>query len=86
MTSATQEWVPFGQTFEKGFKFPDVSVKNSSVSKPNQIPDQSAQNTPYFRTKWSKWLYPISDQNGPKPYPLGRHIPILYILYSLYGR
>ena len=57
MTSASQEWVPFAQTFEKDFKFPDVKAR---VHKTYLISDQNGQ-----------ILYPISDQNGSKPLPFG---------------
>ena len=41
MTLATQEWVPFVQTFEKGFKFPDVNEKTQFClkAKPNSRPE-----------------------------------------------
>ena len=59
MASATQEWVPFAQTFEKGFKFPDVNGK--IVSSKSQTK---------FQTRVHK-TYPISDQNGSKTIPFG---------------
>ena len=80
MTSATQEWVPFAQTFEKDFKFSDVN-REKIVSSKSQTNFQARVHKTYLISDQNDQnLYPISDQNSSKTIPFrAEHTYIAYI-------
>ena len=57
----------------------DYMCKEVASSKKNEFKTRVQKSVPYL---WPQWRqngynqYPIYDQNGEKPYPLGPHIPI----------
>ena len=57
-------------SFSSGIETINTFIRSGPVVPSKTIPD--------FRPKWAKCI-PFSDQNGTKPYLMGRHI-----IYSLY--
>lgn len=77
-TAANRNWVPFGGTFEKGYKFTDVDAEKIVPTQECKIPNAKPEGKPYpVSDQNGEILCAFSDQNSSKTiYPLVPHIPI----------